>query len=119
MGYLTTLTIYNDGVHLIKKKSKELCEKIYLAALDGRKVNTIGHIDHVNLITVQKCRHADDHTIYVHMGNTLCEMNAYSKETLEIMKRNPEYFKNMLSEMEWQVKELKKKFKESQDGAEG
>ena len=119
MGYLTTLTIYNDGVHLITKNSKKLCEKIYSAAIGGRKRTTIGHENHANLITVQKCRHADDHTIYVHMGNTLCEMNAYSDDTLETMKRNPEYFKDMLKEMEWQVKELKKKFKESQNGAEG
>ncbi|MBU2612274.1 MAG: hypothetical protein KKB62_00955 [Nanoarchaeota archaeon] len=111
MGYLTTFTIYNDGIELIRKDSNEFCEKLKSCALE-MKTDTFGHRNFTNLVKVQKSRHADDPTVYVHMGNTLCEMNAYSKETKNIMDKNPEFFKEMLDYMKGQVKKLEKNLKE-------
>lgn len=114
MGYLTTFTIYNDGIDLIKKDSDKFCEKLYQAAC-SQQVKNIGHGCFANLVQVQKTRHADDHTVYVHMGNCVTEMNAWSKETQSLMKSHPDFFSAMLRFMEIEVKELRKKFKEMKE----
>ena len=91
MGYLTTFTIYNDGLDEILKKSKSFCVKLYDGAVEG-ETKSFGHGNHANLVKIQKSRHADDHTIYVHAGNTLCEMNVYSDNTRKLMELHPEFF---------------------------
>jgi hypothetical protein len=117
MGYLTTITIYNDGLDQIEKNPKEFTEKTCRACLgvysrnDGSE-NSFGVGNHGNLVTVQAPRHMDDSTIYVHMGNTVCEMNAYSMRTSELMQHSTQFFDKMLKEMEEQVKLLKKRRKE-------
>ena len=115
MGYLTTVTFYNDGADQINKHPLDLADKLDMACLgvftrDG-KSGSFGLGYHSNLVTVQRPRHADDHTIYVHMGNTLSEMNANSVDTKDLAKNHPDFFKQMLKEMEDQVKELKKLIK--------
>lgn len=117
MGYLTTFTIYNDGIDRIRDNAQELADKIYEAATEVG--GTRGGVDmdiaigsFCNLIKVQKPRHADDHTIYVHMGNTVCEMSAYSEQTLKIMIQHPAFFEKMLDEMARQCRMLKKQLKE-------
>lgn len=108
MGYLTTFTIYNDGIGLIMNKSKDFCEKLYRIAMDG-KTQSFGHGSHANLVKVQKTRHADDDTIYVHMGNTLCEMNVHSRETDALLEEHPKFFEDMLSLMESNSRMLREK----------
>lgn len=111
MGFLTTFTIYNDGIDGIRKDSKEFCDNLYFAAIRG-EVSDVAHGNHCNLVKVQKTRHADDHTIYIHMGNTLCELNAYSDETLKGLENHQEYYESMINFMEREAKSLKKKLKE-------
>jgi len=112
MGYLTTFTIYNDGVSELEKNQVEFCDKLKRACYGGfsntPRTDSFGHGSHANLVTIQKPRHADDHTCYVHMGNTLCEMNPYSEHTKYVAENFPEYFDQMLNHMENVVKELKK-----------
>jgi hypothetical protein len=111
MGYLTTLSIYNDGADILKKEPEKLADIIYNACLgvyDRRgHTNQVPLGNHCNLITVQKPRHADDHTVYVHHGNGVTEMNAYSSYTKDLLERCPEYFDTLLKELELQVKSLK------------
>jgi hypothetical protein len=114
MGYLTTITIYNDGCDQIKKYPEEFAEKVYLACLghftdSGQLIKgSFGLGYHANLVTVQKPRHADDHTIYVHRDNTVVEMNAWSKDCETLARTHPSFFDELLKQMENQVKELKK-----------
>ena len=98
MGYLTSFTIYNDGCDEILKHKEEFAEKIYKAC-SSNETTTFELGCHANLVICQKTRHADDTTVYVHMGNTLCEMNPYSTETINLMKRSPEFFKSMVKLM--------------------
>lgn len=106
MGYLTTFTIYNDGIHLIKDNAQDFADKIYNSAMDHEVCELqIGCFS--NLVRVQKCRHADNHTIYVHMGNFVFEMNPYSDETKDLLKRNPEFFNKAIKFLESQVEDLK------------
>ncbi len=116
MGYLTTVTIYNDDVDMInpEKESnlnniKKFAQVVYKAAC-GSDLNSlstsVGNCS--NFVTVQKTRHADDHTIYVHMGNTVVEMNPYSEKTQKIIQKNPEFADKLISFMDQELKELKK-----------
>lgn len=111
MGYLTTFTVYNDGVDLVKTNAQDFADKIYRAAV-GHEVCDIPVGNFANLVRVQKCRHADDHAIYVHMGNGVFEMNPYSDETKRMMERSPEFFKKVVNFLEREVKELKSMIQE-------
>ena len=117
MGYLTTITISNDGADQIEKHPEEFAKKAYNACTglytrDKNKTGGFGVGCHSNMVIVQKPRHADDHTIYVHMGNTVVEMNSYSDATEDLMKNHSEYFEDLLKYMQFQVKDLKRKYKE-------
>ena len=118
MGFLTTITFSNDAADQYKKNPERLAEIIddatigYKCDRNGGRAYSEPIGNHCNPLTVQKTRHADDHTIYVHMGNTVCEMTPYSADTNHILKHNKEYFDSMLSYMEGQVKALKHMKKE-------
>lgn len=120
MGYLTTLTIYNDGLEQIKRNPGQFAEGVLEAAGQiGGSSSVLGVGNFGNLVKIQKPRHADDRTVYVHMGNTVCEMNAFSEETLKIMMQSTSFFKKMLAEMKNQVKMLSKQLKEYEEDQNG
>ena len=102
MGYLTTVTIYNDGADQLKKHPKRLAEILYNACNDiqrNRGYNYDGLGNHCNLITLQKPRHADDHTLYLHAGNTVIDVyDADGEWAVE----------TFINEMEYHLKRLKK-----------
>ena len=112
MGNLTTFTVYNDDCDQIAKHPKEFAEEIYIACYNPN----IGYRSNVfnGVVIPQKTRHADDKTIYVHAGNTVCEMSPYSDTTKEIMKHSPKFFEEMLKLMEQNIKELKLQMKENE-----
>ena len=120
MGYLTTVTFYNDGADLIKKNQEELAEKLHMACTgffnQDRETASTGLGHHANLITIQKPRHADDKTVFVHAGNTVVNIGKYSSELEWLYNRNPAFFDELLKEAERSVKhmkEIKKKLKKS------
>ncbi|MBR9700645.1 hypothetical protein GOV11_02165 [Candidatus Woesearchaeota archaeon] len=109
MGYLTTFTIYNDGIDNILEESDEFCKKLHDFGL-LQKVESFGHGTHLNLVKVQKTRHADDHTMYVHMGNSLYEMNSWAHDCMNLMIDNPEFFEELLKFAEKNVKHLRDQY---------
>jgi len=109
MGCLTTLTIYNDNFGEIEKDPKKFVEEIQ-KAICHQKVTTIGLGSVAIVAKVQKTRHSDNNTIYVHAGNTMCEMNTYSSETENLMLNNPLFFEEMLNEMEHHTRKLRDQF---------
>lgn len=115
MGYLTTLTIYNDGLDQIQKNPEQFVKRLLEAANNTSGSSTLPVGNFGNLVKVQKTRHADDCTVYVHMGNTVCEMNAHSEETLKTMMQSKKFFKKMIAEMKNQVKMLTKQLKEYEE----
>lgn len=110
MGFITTFSVYNDNCDQIIEKPKEFAKEIYNSCCNP----SMGYRSNVfnGVVIPQKTRHADDRTIYVHAGNTVCEMNPYSETTKDIMINSPRFFKEMLELMEANVKELKKQLKE-------
>jgi hypothetical protein len=112
MGYLTTVTVYNDGLSLLKKHPEEFCSKLYDAAI-SREQSDFGVGNFCNFANVQAPRHADDHTIYVHMGNTLTEVNPWSKDFTDLLAHHPDYTIAMIKFLDSNVRQLKKLVKQS------
>ena len=78
MGYLTTITFRNDSYSDFKHNPKDL-HKLVLDALEGeqllkgRDTQPIG--SSANPVVIQKPRHADDRTIYMHAGNNVYDLS--------------------------------------------
>lgn len=71
MGFLTTVTIYNDSADQLEKHPKDLAEKLNQACSGiqinrGQDFDGLGNV--ANIFTLQKPRHADDHTLYYRNG---------------------------------------------------
>lgn len=121
MGYITTISIYNDGAYQLKANPEQLaevltnaCQGVYNNSHRLKGSASLGN--HANLFTVQKPRHADDKTIYVHAGNTVVEMSAYSDRCKDILERVPDFFDQLLSTMEDRVKEMQQMKKDFENG---
>lgn len=102
MGFLTTVTIYNDSADQLEKHPKDLAEKLNQACT-GIQINRGQYFDGLgnvaNIFTLQKPRHADDHTLYLHAGNTV----------IDVYNANSEWSINQfITEMEYHLKRLKK-----------
>jgi len=116
MGFLTTITIRNDALDEIKKHPEEFAKNVLNACSGNMRGNMssdkeFGLGSHANMTICQEPKHADAHTTYVHMGNTVCEISAYSSYTEHLMKNHTEFFDDMLDHMEYTVKKLKEKRK--------
>lgn len=105
MGYLTTFTIYNDSAHILKeltpKEAEDLVLRLYNGCVIGKE-HDISLNGHVNAIHVQRCRHADDTMIYIHMGNCLSEFNPYTNTIKhpDVMVSQYKLVKEFLKQME-------------------
>ena len=99
MGYLTTFTIYNDGASELKKHPKKLADTLYTACSGDMDYRWAGLGSHANLITVQKPRHADEHTLYLHAGNTVTDVYEAKSEWA---------INAFIAEMTYQLKRLNK-----------
>lgn len=113
MGYLTTITFRNDAADDLRKHPNDVSELIHNAQIgvqkdSGRDYDPIG--SHVNPVIIQKPRHADDHTLYLHAGNTV----------IDVAEADTEWSINtFIAEIKWRLKELeakKKKLKETKKG---
>ena len=101
MGYLTTISIYNDSAEQLQKHPKELAKKLY-EACNGVQLNRGCDYDGVgnaaNILTLQKPRSADDHTLYLHAGNTV----------IDVENAKDEWAVNQfINQMEYHLKRLK------------
>lgn len=108
MGYLTTFTVYNEGLPLIRKYPGRFVDRIQEACLNmGPYSKMIGLGGFSNLVEAKPARHADDCTIYIHMGNCLTEVSRYSQEFQSIIKNNPNFAKDLISFLERELESLK------------
>ena len=106
MGYLTTITFYNDAAHDLREHPNEVSKLIYDAQSGvqknrGRDYDPIG--SHANPVIIQRPRHADDHTLYLHAGNTVIDLAEADSEWA---------INTALAEMKFRMKQLKEKKKE-------
>jgi len=108
MGYLTTFTIYNDGANGITKDPTQFADKID-SLIGTRQFEEFHTTTGVNGF-VQQSRHADEKTIYVNAGNCVTEVNPYSKSFKELIKKNPDFARELVEFVEAEVVNLKKVF---------
>lgn len=107
MGYLTTITFRNDAYQTFMNNKRELFEKI-IKALNGNQINngydyfSVGN--EINPVIIQKPRHTDDTTLYMHAGNTITDISNLK----EFTSRNEWAINQAITEMEYHLKRLKK-----------
>jgi len=65
MGFLTTITIYNDSISELIENPKDLAEQLETACCGGTGRNGL---------ILQKPRHSNDKTLYMHAGNTVLDV---------------------------------------------
>lgn len=112
MGNLATITFYCDNIHEIKKNKIGFADAVYDAISSGGNVDAISSKDFYMQAIVQKVLHADTTTIFVHCGNTVVAMDAYTNDTKNLAKEFPEFFDEILSYMKSEVNRLEKLKKE-------
>jgi hypothetical protein len=106
MGFLTTFTLYNDGLHLLKEYPEEFCEKLHDASASMER-QEFGLGGFCNFANVQRTRHADAHTLYVHMGNTVTEVNPWTKEFEHLIRTHPDLVDAYIRFLEDTLQEMK------------
>lgn len=123
MGYLTHLSIYNDGIDLLKSASEEdsgktaklFCNDVYRASLKAtcyREEQTfgvsVGNFNFANLVNVHIPVHADDPVLYLNIGNSLVDLSVDHK-TVKYM--SVDYLKKCVKTAKMLVKELEMELK--------
>ena len=113
MGYLTTITIYNDRCNELTRHPKELAEKLYNACSGvqlaiGRDYDSLG--SQCDLLILQKPRHADDNTLYLHAGNTVVDVyNANSEWAIDAFLSEMKYHTKRLKQLKQELKNNERK----------
>lgn len=115
MGYLTTITIRNDSLHVLQKNPLEFAQAVFdgmIRANREHKEVSAGLKGECNPIEIHPSRHADDTTVYVHYGNCVFNLNPYNDDMKELIERNPDCAESFLNVAEQMVKLAKRKIKE-------
>jgi hypothetical protein len=94
----------------IEEDSEIFLENL-ISAIRESKAQEIGAGSHANAAIVQKPRHADDWAIYLHAGNTVTHVSAFSGDAEHFAEVNPQFFGGMVKYIIDQGKALKLKFK--------
>lgn len=107
MGNLMTMTIRTDCLDEVYKNPQLFADELKYAvssagSFQGRLFNDCG------AIICQQLLHADSHSMYVHMGNTVTEMHSYSKETQDLAKEFPDFFDRLVGHIERELVQLRK-----------
>jgi hypothetical protein len=107
MGYLTTITIHNDAFHVFEVNPLQFTAAIFKGIEEAEREHrevSVPCCNYANYISVQKPRHADDETIYLHTGNTVFDMHPWGEDFKELAKRSPDLMKKWLKKAKQLVK---------------
>jgi len=111
MGYLTTITIHNDAQHAFEEHPEEFAKALFDGIRQAErdyKAADVGFRNYGGYIEVQHPRHADDHTVYVHCGNCVVNVNPYEQEFKDLMNRCPEFVAKLELVMKHTLQEVKR-----------
>lgn len=122
MGYMTTITILNDGFSQIKNSPAEFVEKIdegmdgikrFLGSYERNNINSYGVGNHCNNVLVAKSNHADDPRLFISYQNSM-DIIGWGNDSRDIKhrKRLLKIAKDMIKFEEQEIKKLE------QDGDE-
>jgi len=119
MGSLTTITIYNDALHAFEEHPEEFAKAVFkgiVLANRSHMEESVPFRGYANYIAVQPTRHADDHTLYLHMDNTVTELNPYSEGFRKLVEGNPGFAQKLIKEATRILKEANQKAKRIHEG---
>ncbi len=119
MGYLTTIVVHNDALGTFEDHPKEFGDAIFEGISRAQTYRQVQSCPfpfggYANYIHVHPSRHADDHTIYVHYGNGVFELNGYSKDYKQLCLNNPDLAARMINVARAFVDEAERVLKETQ-----
>lgn len=114
MGNITNVTIRNDALGYIQNNPKEFVDGV-INAIGSCNTQTIPIGPYCNYVTVHKSRHMSENTLYVQYSNCVMEVSPYSKDYLELIKKNPIFAKRMVDFLSTTLKEVKNVMKENKD----
>lgn len=112
MGFLRTVVLYNDRWHQNEiRANPEMFIKELTEAMD------IADNSHIpdrfrSYILVHPSRHADDHTVFVHRGNTVVDIGHRSFNTLS-PKMAKDYLRTAQEIVTWAKRRLAENTKKS------
>jgi hypothetical protein len=87
MGFMTTLTILNDGFDQIQKHPEDFVTGIRENMNDG---GGFGVGNHANCVEVMRSSHADYFRLFATQYNSTVELSPYSRHTQEVAQRIPD-----------------------------
>jgi len=115
MGFLTTITLHNDAVHVFEEHPEEFAKALFKGMDEANREHKsadVGFHGYCNYITVEPSRHADAVTVYLHWGNMVSNINAYEPEFDELCKTQPELAKKMIKIAKDHLKFAERRLKE-------
>lgn len=110
MGFLSTITIKNDRLHEFKENPAEFARIIFEGIDKANELHKSVSLEG-GYLGIQPSRHADDTTVYVHMGNTVFDLHYYGKDFEDLAARSPKVLKKFINEAQWFVTQAKKELK--------
>jgi len=109
MGYLTTITIHNDGLHELKQDREKFVQTIF----DLMNEANDGHQEvNQGAISVQPSFHTDENQLYLHSGNCVTNINPYRQDFQELLKNNLQVAELFVRQAESLIKEAKRQIKQ-------
>jgi hypothetical protein len=118
MGFLTTATFHNDALGALQKDPKQFAKRIFEAMNEANRQYKAADASFVTenssyggYIQCEPSRHADDHAVFVHMGNTVFNINPWNQDFIELVKRSPDTAESFVKVAAQMVKECKEKIK--------
>lgn len=99
MGFLTHVTIYNDALDAFESDPEQFAKAIFEGIARANQTNKAtdmpfsrkGGGGYSGYLCVEPSRHADDHTVFVHSGNMVFNLNPWNNDFRDLLVRNPEY----------------------------
>lgn len=118
MGYLTTITIYNDALNDFKNDPRAFAIAIFEGIDEANDMCKSAHVlfkDRSGYLTVHPSRHGSDNTVYVLKGNCVTEINPYSKDIKRLVEEKPDFIRSIVKIVKSDIKGLEKLLAEAKN----
>lgn len=111
LGYMTTITILNDGFSDIERNPEDFVRGIGKAMHDG---GGFGVGSHANCVEVMRSDHADIFRLYATQYNSVIELSPYSQDTLAVAERLPHVVRQLIDQARHSLDLLENKINDLQ-----
>lgn len=112
MGFMTEISILNDGWDQIYDNPGEFVEKLSPIVSGGGlrldERNTFGVGNHGNCVTVGAVHHADDPRIYIAQRNSFEDLNSFRiRRRIEERPELLDYYRNLVKQVQTEMRWIK------------